>query len=562
MTSIEPGPSQLLGRPGAGPSARKAWAWLVASAAAGALLALSFSLQVLLGAGYKQLFSGVVASLAGAAGVGAAIGAFLALPSVFGNRLLHPSLGLWLMVLFGNVDWLGDMGGPLRWVLQGALLTLLILGAFRLRDAGGGLGLVPGAVLAAIAAVPISIAVRAHASVLAQDQWFFDDPEFRGGVLSEARAVRERQEVGELPDIWLIVADTFPSVSEAVRRGVPYSEWELARLRERGWRIHDDASTDVPNTTVTLAQTLSLSTQISNGQRRLPATSERLQVLFKQNELRWERTFSDPLLLEVLEDAGYDTWGWLGWWRAPQYLPFLHVDTSRDRFLNLLHQTVIDAWLWTHFGLWRSRRSSESGHSHASEQNCRELAAQRERFFAWDPERAPDRDPPLFVVYHLFWSHDGANIDAAGECRTDEPHDYDLTAERDDEWAAFCADLRRTGRNVMGWAPGCLRKEIQDQRAGRLNHYLTRFLARLESHALEVAGTRPFRILVFADEGMPRAASHAEYQNPSAWQIAYLVKDTGVFRAEFGSGVTRLWMETDIPDMPQAVREVVVDLVR
>ena len=535
-----------------------AWGWILASAAAGALLAVSLSAQVLLGSAYERLFAGVVVSLAGAAGVGAALGAVLALPGVFRNRLLHPSFGLWLMFLFGNVDWLGDMSGPLRWLLQGALLTLLILGAIRLRNAGPGLGVVPGAALAAIVAVPISAILWKNAFVPAEDQWWFDDPEFRGSVLSDARALGEKAKVGELPDIWLIVPDQYPSVSEAARRGVPYSEVELERLRERGWRIHDNASTDVPDTTVTLAQTLSLSARLVNGQSQVPATSERLWGLFEQNALRWERTFSDPLLLTVLEEAGYDTWGWIGWWLAPQYLPFLHMDKSRDGVLNRLHQAVVDEWLWIHLGLWRSKSDNQAQHLRTSERNCRELTAQRERFFAWNPEQGPNRKP-LFVFYHLFWSHDGANMDVSGECQVDEPDDYDLTAGGNVEWAAFCEDLRQRDEWVMGWAPGCLPMDVLEKRASRLNLYLTEFLARLESHAKEVAGTRPFRILVLADEGMSRLA---EYENRSAWQIRYLVKGHAVFRAEFGKGVTRLWPETEIPDMPQAVRDMVVDLIQ
>ena len=153
-------------------------------------------------------------------------------------------------------------------------------------------------------------------------------------------------------------------------------------------------------------------------------------------------------------------------------------------------------------------------------------------------------------------------MDVSGECQVDEPDDYDLTTEGGVEWAAFCKDLRQRDETVMGWAPGCLAMDVLDKRASRLNLYLTGFLRRLESHAKEVAGTRPFRILVLADEGMSRLGRGAEYENPRAWQINYLVKGHAVFRAEFGKGVTRLWPETEIPDMPQAVRDVVVDLVR
>ena len=538
-----------------------AWGWIVASAAAGALLAVSISAQVLLGSGYERLFAGVAVSLAGAAGIGAAIGAILTLPGAFRLRLLHPSFGLWLMFFFGNVDWLGDIGGPPRWLLQGALLTLLLVGAIKLRKAGPRLGVIPGAALAALVAVPIGAMLWKNAFAPNEDQWWFDDPDFRRSILSEARAVRSRADVGKLPDIWLIVPDQHPSVSEAVRRGVPYSEVELARLRERGWRIRDIASTDAPDTTVTLAQTLSLSARLVIGQHQVPATSELLRVLFEQNALRWERTFSDPLLLTVLEEAGYETWGWLGWWLHPQYLPFLHVDKSRHRALNALHQAVVDGWLWIHLGLWQPKTTNHAQYLRIPERNCRELTTQRERFFSWDPEQGPDREP-FFVFYHLFWSHDGANMDVSGECQVNEPDDYDLTAEGADEWVEFCKDLRERGQTVMGWAPGCLPEDVRDKRASRSNLYLTKFLRRLESHANEVAGSRPFRILVLADEGMPRVDRGVEYASPSTWRIDYLVKSPAVFRAEFGKDVTRLWPETEIPDMPQAVRAVVVDLVR
>ena len=537
------------------------WGWIFASAVAGGLLAVSISAQVLLGSGYERLFYGVAVSLAGAAGVGAVIGAFLALPGAFRHRLLHPSFGLWLMIFFGNVDWLGDLAGPFRWLLQGTLLILVIVGAWRLRKAGPALGVVPGAALAALVAMPISILLWKNAFVPAENRWRFDEPDFGSRIVAEARDLRARTDAGGLPDIWLVVPDQHPSVTEAFRLGVPYSEVGLARLRERGWRIRDNALTDTPDTTVTLAQTLSLSTRLVNGKGQVPATSERLRVLFEQNALRWERSFSDPLLLTVLHEAGYDTWGWFGWWMHAQYLPFLHVDKSRRRALNALHEAALTGWLWIHLGVSQADTTSRTQHFRTPEHNCRELTAQRERFFAWNPQQGADRKP-LFVFYHLFWLHDGANMDVSGECQGDEPDDYDLTAEGDGERVAFCKELRERGETVMGWAPGCLPKDVRHKRASKLNLYLTEFLNRLELHANEVAGARPFRILVLADEGMSGVDGGAEYQNPNTWRINFVVKNPAVFRAEFGKGVTRLWPETDVPDMPQAIRDVVVDLVR
>ena len=151
-------------------------------------------------------------------------------------------------------------------------------------------------------------------------------------------------------------------------------------------------------------------------------------------------------------------------------------------------------------------------------------------------------------------------MDVSGECQVDGSDVFDVPAARGSRWIAFCQELQERGEQVLGWAPGCLPQDVRDERAGRLIAYLPAFLERLELHANEVAGDRPFRILVIADEGMPYRHGGAESQTP--WRSGAWDKHPAVFRAEFGKGVARLWPEEEIPDMPQAIREVVLDLVR
>ena len=271
-----------------------AWGWIVASAAAGALAAVSLFAQVLLVSGDRRLFFDLEISLVAATVAGAVIGAVLALPGAFRRRVLHPSFGFWVIFLFGSVDWLGDLEGTLRWSLQGVLLVLLLAGAFSLRRAGLGPAVLSGAALATLVTVPVGILVWKNAFAPTEDEWRFEDPEFSHRVAMEAGALRARTEAGRLPDIWVVVPDQYPSISEAVRRGVPYPEAELIRLRERGWRIRDDAWADVPNTAVTLAHTFSLSTQLMNGGRQVPAMPARVVQLFEQEALLWEPSFFAP----------------------------------------------------------------------------------------------------------------------------------------------------------------------------------------------------------------------------------------------------------------------------
>ena len=541
------------------------WRWIGATAAAGALGAVSMLAQILLVSGHGRLFSDVEISFGAAAGTGALIGAVLALPGALERRLLHPSFGFWVMFFFGSVDWLGDLEGLHRWLLQSVILALLLASAFRLRNAGLVPGVLSGAALATLVAVPMSILVWKNVFVASGGEWRLENPEFSRWITRKARRLDATTDAGQLPDIWLVVADQYPSIAEAIRRQVPYPELELARLRERGWRIREDAWTDVPNTAITLAHAFSLSTQLTNGGRRALATADRMVRLFEKGALGWERSFSRPLVLTTLEKAGYDTRGWLGWWLVSHYIPFRHVDKFRHRSLDSLHQASVAVWFRIHWGGWATEPEDEdfilAEYFRGFERNCREIETQRERFFAFAPSEDMQRSP-LFVFYDLFWLHDGVNMDASGACQVDGSDIFDLPRDDGSRWIAFCKELQERGETVLGWAPGCLPQHIRDERAGRLIEYLPVFLGRLELHAKEVAGNRPFRILVMADEGMPYRHGGAEPQGPHAWRSGSWDKHPAVFRAEFGKGVSRLWPEEEIPDIPQAVRAVVLDLVR
>lgn len=536
-----------------------AWGWVAITAAAGALVSVSVYAQVLLGSGYGRLWSGVGASLAGAALAGAAAGALLALPGALPRRPVHPSFGLWLLLLFGGVDWPGDTEGALRWTLQGMLLVLVTAGAVALRNAGARLGVVAGAALGTMAIAPVGVLLWKNVSVPAQAAWF-EDREFAERIVGAARA-----RAGEAsPDLWLVMADGYPSPAEAARRGMPYPVRALAELRDRGWRIREDASTPAPHTTVTLAQTLALTTRlVSTEPAPVNAGASRpsrgLEALFLQNGLDWQRSIVRPLLFDALESAGYDTFGYLGWWWITQYLPFDHTDRTQSWSLDTLHEVAIRRWVSMHTGGRAGSWWNEFFRSF--EQNCPELAAQRERFFALEtPVGAAGAErEPLFVFYHLFWLHDRVDMDVSGHCRVGESNRFDLPPAKHIKWDASCQELQGRGE-AMGWAWGCLPEHVRDVRAARMIAYLPAFLARLERHAQRVAGNRPFRILVFADEGISGRQTGGGRRHPGAWRTDTLwERHPAVLRAEFGHGVARLWEEHEIPDLPRAMREVISD---
>ena len=541
---------------------RLAWGWIAASAAAGALAALAGPSQLLLGSGPEgigMLRYGLAASLATLAGAGAVAGAMLALPGAVRKRWLHPSFGLWLMLLFGNVDWLGNAEGALRWLLQGTLLITVLWGAFRLRGADWRPGAVAAAVLVAITLAPILTLLWRDAAVAAKEQWWFADSELASQLVAQAPALRETESVN--PDIYLVVPDRYPSPLEARRRDHPYPAPALAALRERGWRIRNEASTDMPRTSLTMASTFALTTRLTNGEREKRGPVE-AKALLESKQLQFGRSFTKPLLLDFFERAGYDTWGWIGWWLLTEYVPFGHVDKSRnEQLITALHMVTLDAWLSIHSGgrkrtpdPWRNRALS-------TQRNCQELVDQRERFFAFQrPHR--QRGKPLFVLYHVFWLHDTVNMNASGACQGhDEANAFVLPAEMDHGRLALCRASKERGEELSGWAPSCLPDEVRVKRVGTMIAYLPTFLTRLEQHAREVAHGRPFRILVLADEGLADAHWGTDAL-PGQWRDDRWIKHPAVFRATFAEGLHKLWPEQAIPDMPQAMREVVLDLLR
>ena len=62
----------------------------------------------------------------------------------------------------------------------------------------------------------------------------------------------------------------------------------------------------------------------------------------------------------TLEKAGYDTWGWLGWWLSSHYVPFRHIDKSRHRSLDSLHGASMSAWFSMHSGGWEPQSEKDN----------------------------------------------------------------------------------------------------------------------------------------------------------------------------------------------------------
>ena len=502
---------------------------------------------------------GLAWSMATLAGVGMAAGAVLALPGAFRKRVLHPSFGLWIMLMFGNVDWLGNAEGPFRWILQADLLAVLVLGGFKLRDADWRLGAVAAAALAAITSMPIGMLVLTETEMAAREQWRFGDAEFAGRIMGRTAALRAKASVN--PDIYLVVADRYPSPKEAVRRGSPYPAFALAGLRENGWRIRHDASTDTPSTVVTMASTFALATGLTNGGGQ-ETRAAGVKALYENNQLNYGYSFANPLLLEFLKGAGYETWGWIGWWLLMNYVPFDRVDKSREgKRIDTLHEVTLDSWAWIHSGGRDRKTDPWRDLAMATERNCRQLTDQRERFFAFQ-RPYNRREQPLFMLYHVLWFHDVVNMDEFGSCVGDnEAGAFDLPAQLGHGRLALCRSSKDRAEELLRWAPSCLPDEVRAERAGKTIAYLPAFLSRLERHARRVAMGRPFRIVVVADEGF--ADAHWGADAPSgAWRDDRWIKHPAVFRATFAEGRPSLWVEEQIPDMPQAMREVVLDLLR
>ena len=538
---------------------RVGWRWLGVSAAGGALAALGMVAALLLGSGtgwadlLELRLAGPVATIAGA---GALAGAAMALPGVGPRPLVHPGFGLGMLLAFGNVDWLRAIDGPEKGLAQLALLATLVIAGARLKDAGPGPGIIAGAGVVAMALTPITALTWKDATASLEPQWWFEEPGLGGRM--RAQAAHIGRSAGGLPDIYLVVPDRHPSPSEAKRRGIAYPEEALARLRARGWQIRDEARTATPETSVTFASTLALTTTITDG-TAVETAPGRIKTLYDAGRLRWRRAFAQPLLLDVLARAGYETQGWIGWWLPSEAIPFDRVDRLRRSWLGgSLGRAAATTWRSQHLaGLGRSE---ERGLGHVARSrwtDCHEVVSQRERFFATDHD---DRKPgPLFVLYHAYWLHDMVEMDAAGAC----------TSTHEDAAAAGPygrteAEIAQCGEETIERGADGPQRAAQCAgevaRAGAMMAYLPAFLERLEAHARRNAGRAGFRILVLSDEGLTDEGHGVEH-DPTAWGTAHERKHPAVLRATYAEGVRELWEEQAIPDVPQAMRAVVEEML-
>ena len=537
---------------------RLAWGSIACSALAGTLVAFTALAQVLVGSDTSvlEIFQfRVAASIAIIGGTGALAGALISLPGALPQRIVHRSLGLWILVAFGNVDWLGTLDGQARTLGQLALLIAIVAAARMFKHADARMGLVALTIIAGWALAPIGILVWRDAGTAFEARWRFEDAELANRLMASASASRERGH--SVPDLYLVVTDRYPSLAEAERRGYPYPAHMLAQLRARGWRIRSDAVSSMPVTALTLAATWALTNTISDG-ARVQTGSKRLKALYEADRLRWSETFAQPLLLDVLGQAGYETHGWIGWWLPTYAIPFDYVDSSRGvRRSNTLIEAVGAMWLWTHLGWVKHSEHGHLGHvARSTQPNCRELVRQRERFFAQDGTRRAT-DPPRFVFYHVFWLHDMVNMDTDGECAdAEEDAAFEVPYGLSDWRIALCRNAKAKGAERTHWVPGCLPDAIRARRRAAMIAYLPVFLERLEVHAKRNAGTRGFRILVFSDEGISDPHRSAE-RDPAAWWDTHWRKHPAVLRATLAGNVPALWAPETIPDMPQAVREVV-----
>ena len=541
---------------------RIGWRTVAGTAAGGALVALATLALLASGSkfGWRELLElGHTSAIFAIAGAGGLAGTLLALPGALPRPIVHPSFGLWVMLAFGNIDWLWSLEGGSRVAVQLGVLCAITAAAARYRESKAQVGLAAGTALAIITLTPIAAVALKDATAITQATWWYGEPGLGEQML--ARASELKRYAHELPDIYLVVPDRYPSPAEAERRGYPYPQEALARLRARGWQIRDEALTLTPRTAVTLASTFALTTSLTDG-TRVETAHERVKSLYETNRLRWRQSFAEPLLLRVLARAGYETRGWIGWWLPMDAVPFDRIDRSQTNLpAGTLGEAVRDTWLWLHLGWTRRIDEKQWGRvARSTQANCRELAHQRERFFAADDER-DGRRPPRFVLYHVFWLHDLVNMNSAGECAgADEDAAFEIPHGFSDWRIALCRRAKIRGTEQTEWAPGCLPDEVRAKRSAAMTAYLPTFLERLEAHARRRSGSGGFRILVLSDEGV--ADAHQGVDRDSAeWWDTHWRRHPAVLRATYAEDVPELWDQKTIPDMPQAMRAVIEQLL-
>ena len=492
--------------------ARERAGWVALSCAAGCVSALAVVAQLLNGSEqrWSDLFTlGLAPDLAAVAGAGAALGAALALPAVArAKRIIHPSVALWMLMAFGMFGWLAWLEGAQRIGAQLALAGAIVMALRKLRHAGAAPARIAGAALIAGALVPIGIATSADVQRAWRAEWRFEDK--AGAETLRAKAARLSQREAARPDLWLVIAERYPSPDAARARGTPYGEAALGALRARGWAIRERAVTAHARTDLTLARAFALTRRITDGTRSEVPDAATLEAHAARGALAWRDAFRRPVLLDVLHEAGYETRGAVGWWLATQALPFDRLDRLDGNLPGgTLARAVARAWVYKHMAwLDAQPRGTDPGIAKSLWVRCRAIAAQRERLF-----EATNAAKPLFAFYHLYWLHDLAAMDSEGRCVNDAPA------------------TPRSGSETL------------DDRVQALIAYMPRFLARLEAHARAQARGAGFRILVFADEGLSADAHHGG--------------GADVLRATYAEGVPALWAEEAIPDLAPAVRTVV-----
>ena len=543
-------------RPGI--SGDRSWSLITVGATAFVGAATAFALLAVLL--YRSTFgwaeSGVLTdwlALLSILAIGAIAGAVIALPGSMPSRLVHPCFGFCLIVLFGPVDWTPEVHLIAKLALQISAFALLIAFTRKIRHWGWRPAVTAFAValtLSVLAVVPTTLR-----EVLIAQRGYYTFGENgladRIGTLATQRSKRGPL----LPDLWLIVTDRYPSPREARRRGYGYPADALDRLRGRGWRIRDDATTQIPNTQLTVAATLALTTMVRRGDQ-VETDPLAIKVLHDQRRLIARPSFTHPLLLRTLRTVGYETHGWIGWWVKTDRIPFDHVHRARRRWLPLYAQSTFETWLQSHAS-WTNPPDRFGHTARSAWDHCLDTVRQRESFFSdvvGDGDRAP-----RFVFYHVLWLHDVAKLGIGGEC-LDELSPEPVTGL--DPYVAFdVVACRDTPFSREALNPDCARELAQVRRNAAMVSYLPVFLDRLEHHVRGVAGQRAFRILVFSDEGL-NDTDVGFGADPTPWRDHYWRKHPAVFRATFDQRRDRLWSEAEIPDLPQAVRLTVEALLR
>ena len=401
-----------------------AWGWIAAGALGAALSALALLSVIFIGSNqhaFQSAFAlahfGFLPSI-GIVVLGASgLGALLVLPTATPARIAHPALALALITVFGPVGWIPWLEGEAKVLAQGALAIAIIAVAVRYRRADARPGLIIGVALAAITLTPMVMYGAKSVEVERKARWHFAAEEHFVSALKR-RAEEAAPHARALPDLYVIILEQHPSPRDAAERGLGYDEAALDALRARGWRISNDAQTNAPHTLTTFATMFSLSERLADGKRTKRVESATLNAHVSAGEIAHSRAFAAPLALDALGRAGFRREAWVGWW-----LPTitLRADAIDSHFMGggaaLLAGYLHRAWRREHG--WTGSEGAATDESLEQRVNailradCKRFVAQRERLFA---KRDRQGDAPRFALYHVYWIHDGLELDSEGSC--------------------------------------------------------------------------------------------------------------------------------------------------